>query len=475
MLFHPLIELRSNNQTGIMQTLDTFIAVNRFGLGPKPGEAEQIVNDPKGCVKNQIRRNQKTPKALSNFRPSADIIKEVETSRRNKKTSSKSMRQMVKKNARKNYYSEFFQRTVHMVKTDTPFAERMVLFWSNHFTVSAAGKKDLAPVVAAYEREAIRPHIFGKFEDMLLAVIQHPVMLAYLDNHTSMGPNSVAGMRRKFRTGVKTGLNENLSREILELHSLGVNGGYGQNDVIGLAKAISGWSHGAVRGKRDKTPIHGEFEFKSYFHEPDSKYILGKRYKAQGVKTGRKVLKDLARHPSTAKFIATKLARHFIADDPPASAINRLAEVYLKSEGDLADVSRALVELDEVWAVPASKVKNHYELMISAWRASGRKSFDLKDFAEPIQAFAQVPFMAPSPAGWPDRAAEWISPESLMRRIEWLRQLSAKMPPDWNPERFLDDVIGPIASDETRLWVSRAPSTDAGLALVMSSPEFQRR
>lgn len=158
-----------------MQTLDTFIAVNRFGLGPKPGEADQIANDPKAWVKNQIRRNPKTPKAISGFRSSADLIKELETSRKNKKSTPKSMRRMVQRNARKDYFNELFQRTVHMVETDTPFVERMVLFWSNHFTVSAAGKKDLAPVTAAYEREAIRPHIFGKFEDMLLAFIQHPV------------------------------------------------------------------------------------------------------------------------------------------------------------------------------------------------------------------------------------------------------------------------------------------------------------
>lgn len=458
-----------------MQTLDTFIAINRFGLGPKPGEAERVVKNPRSWVKNQIRRNQSTPRSLSAFPPSKDIITDLESDRKNKSNIAKSKRRMARRDAQKEYFEELFERAVHMVNTDTPFVERMVLFWSNHFTVSSASKRSLAPITAAYEREAIRPNIFGKFEEMLLAVVQHPAMLIYLDNHTSMGPNSIAGIRRKFRTGTKTGLNENLAREILELHTIGVNGGYDQKDVIGVAEALSGWSHGAIRVKADKTAIHGRFEFKKYFHEPDSKYVLGKRYRANGVKTGQKILKDLARHPSTARFIATKLARHFIADDPPDSAVNRLAEVYMKSGGDLADVSKTLVELDEVWASPAPKVKNHYELMISAWRASGQQIFNPKDFAEPIQAFAQVPFLAPSPAGWPDTAAEWISPESLMRRIEWLRQLAAKMPPDLNPEHFLDNVIGPIATDETRLWVSRAPSTDAGLALVMSSPEFQRR
>ena len=290
-----------------------------------------------------------------------------------------------------------------------------------------------------------------------------------------MGPNSIAGLRRRFKTGVESGLNENLAREILELHTLGVNGGYSQEDVIGLAKAISGWSHGAQRLKRDTAPVHGHFEFKKYFHEPDSKVVMGKRYKSRNVKTGEKVLKDLARHPSTAKFIATKVARHFIADVPPPSAIDKLTRVFLKSKGDLADVSKALIELDEVWAVPAPKVKNHYDLMLSAYRASGQMTFTQTDFQEPLEAFAQVPFFAPSPAGWPDTASEWISPESLMRRVEWLRELAAKLPPDWNPQQFMDDLIGPIATDETRTWVSRAPSPDAAMALVLSSPEFQRR
>jgi len=457
-----------------MKSLETFIALNRFGLGPRPGEADKVEGNPRDWVKDQIKRSQKTPNSLRSFQSSSSIIVALDEAKK-LKAKSKSMRRTAMKTIQDEYINEMYERTAHMIRTDTPFAERMVLFWSNHFTVSSASKKNLTTLTPAYEREAIRPHIFGKFEDMLIAVIQHPVMLAYLDNHTSMGPNSRAGLRRRFKTGVETGLNENLAREILELHTLGVNGGYDQKDVIELAKAITGWSHGAIRLKQDRSAVHGEFEFKKYYHEPGRKTVMGRSYRGRGVKTGVDILKDLARHPSTARFIATKLVRHFIADDPPALAVERLTEVYLKSKGDLADVSKALVKLDAVWAVPAPKVKTHYELMISAYRASGLDRFNLEDFSEPLQAFAQIPFSAPSPAGWPDKAVEWISPESLMRRVEWLRQLSAKMPPDWNPDRFLDDVIGPVASEETRTWVSRAPSPDAGLALVLSSPEFQRR
>lgn len=460
-----------------MKSLETFIAVNRFGLGPRPGEADVVARDPRRWLKDQISRNRNRPKRLTEFRPSWEILEDREAVRMQRKSNKKRKEQRRRGllTIQNEYIGELLARAEHMVRTETPFAERMVLFWSNHFTVSAAAKRNIAPILPAYEREAIRPHIFGKFEDMLIAAVRHPAMLVYLDNHSSMGPNSISGLRRRFKTGVETGLNENLAREILELHTLGVNGGYEQQDVIGLAKALSGWSHGAFRLKNDNSPIHGSFEFKKYFHEPDPKYVLGERYRSRGVKSGMAVLKDLARHPSTARFIATKLARHFISDDPPASAIDKLAETFLKTKGDLTDVSKTLIELDEVWAVPAPKVKNHYELMVSAYRVSGQTRFTEKDFQEPLTAFAQVPFFAPSPAGWPDKASHWISPESLLRRVEWLRALSAKLPPEWNPQRFLDDVIGPVATDETRLWVSRAPSRDAALALVLSSPEFQRR
>ncbi len=460
-----------------MKTLASYIAINRFGLGPRPGEADKVEKDPKKWIKEQIQRSPRIPAGLLRYKSSEDIVRLSGTARAEKKQN-KTARQKIdklKSSLRENAVQETFARTEHMIATDTPFVERMVMFWSNHFTVSGAGKGNIFFVAPAYEREAIRPHIFGKFEDLLLAVVRHPAMLTYLDNHKSVGPHSRMGIRRSFVTGVKTGLNENLAREILELHTLGVNGGYTQTDVIEFAKAITGWSHGAIRQNRDYRPMHGRFEFKKHFHEPDSKKVLGKKYREKGVKTGEAILKDLARHPSTARFIATKLARHFIADDPPETAVNRLAGVFTKTGGDLADVSKALIELDEVWNQSHPKIKTHYELMISAFRASGKSGFKLKDFSVPLQAFAQVPFQAPSPAGWPDTAADWIAPESLLRRVEWLRQFAATLPAGWNPQKFLDDVIGPVATDETRTWVSRAPSTDAALALILSSPEFQRR
>ncbi|NNE59045.1 MAG: DUF1800 domain-containing protein [Hellea sp.] len=453
-----------------MESIETFIATNRFGLGPAPGEAERVASDPRGWIHNQIDRRPKTPKALSGFRDSDDIIVDIFDNRDDAPARKKNIRRAL----RQDYVDELIARARHMISTPKPFAERMVMFWSNHFTVSST-KGIITPAIPAYEREAIRPNIFGKFEDMLIDVVRHPVMLTYLDNQLSVGPNSIAGMRRKFRTGTPTLMNENLAREVLELHTLGVKGGYVQDDVVALAKALTGWSHGAILAGLDNDRLHGKFDFKKYMHEPNSKRVLGKRYRDSGKKTGVKILKDLARHPSTARHIATKLVRHFVADDPPLEVVYDIASIYLDNKGDLKEVSKALIDHPAVWAEPTPKVKSHYELMISAFRVLGMTDANPVNFVEPLREFGQVPFSAPSPAGWPDQASKWIAPESLMRRVEWLRKFAGMTPGGIRPDKFLDDVIGPVAGDDTRLWASRAPSTDVALGLILACPEFQRR
>lgn len=456
-----------------MKSLATFIALNRFGLGPAPGEADKASKDPRGWIKAQIETKRKPVAAFEGLRSVASMNADIHNARLKspedlKKTTGGLYRAVFRK--------EQVLRARHMIGAKQPFAERMVLFWSNHFTVSLT-KRIIGPTIPAYEREAIRPHIFGRFEDMLKAVCTHPTMVAYLDNIISMGPNSTAGKRRIAATGTKKTINENLAREILELHTLGVNGGYTQIDVIELAKAITGWSHGGLRMRQagDTRPVHGGFEFNPAFHEPGVKTVLGKVYKENGVNTGLAILADLARHPSTANFIATKLVRHFVADDPPAAAVNKIAAVFRKTDGDLAAVSTALVDLDDVWASPMPKVKNHYELVISALRATGNVKADPRDIMQPLRELGHIPFTASSPKGWGDSAKDWIAPEALMRRIEWLRRYSATLPSNLFPAKLLEDTIGPVASDETRTWVSRAPSGDAAIAMVLGSPEFQRR
>ncbi|MEL6302765.1 MAG: DUF1800 domain-containing protein [Pseudomonadota bacterium] len=453
-----------------MRTLDTFHAVNRFGLGPTPKDVFSKGDDPRGWVIGQIADHE-TPTVLRSFTSSEEIIKGLHDARM---AGAGELEKMAADNYRKAFAPEVIARSRAMIETDVPFAERMVMFWSNHFTISRS-KAIVGPVIPAYEREAIRPHIFGRFSEMLIAVCRHPAMLSYLDNAASFGENSRAGKRRRRRSGTEKTLNENLAREILELHTLGVDGGYEQVDVIELAKVISGWSHGGLRFKFEDQPAHGRFEFKPYFHEPGTKRVLGKKYREDGVNEGTAVLNDLAQHPSTAKFIATKLVRHFVTDRPDPADVERIAKVFLDSEGDLAETARAIVELDAAWEQPLSKVKSHYEFVISVNRAMGNTKPRPRDVFQALREMGQIPFSAPSPAGWGDEANDWVAPESLMRRIEWTHRFCARLPSSLVPAKELERLLGPVASEALALEVQRAPSGTDAMTLILTSPEFQRR
>ena len=453
-----------------MRSIDTFIALNRFGLGAAPGEGDRVASDPRGWADAQVGRVP-MPEALMRFRSSADIIADMHRAR---KQGPATLRPAVREALRRDFGPEVMARARHHIATDRPFAERLVLFWSNHFTVSRA-KGIIGAAVPAFEREVIRPHVFGRFTDMLRAATRHPAMIAYLDNQVSIGERSRVGRRRMERKGNAKTLNENLAREILELHTLGVNGGYAQSDVMELARAITGWSHGGMRFGRDARPIHGEFEFQPNFHEPGPKTVLGITYREDGAEEGLAILDDLAHHPSTADFIATKLVRHFVADDPPAGAVRAVARTFLETDGDLAAVSRALVRLDAAWANPLAKVKSHYEFVIAVNRATGNAKAKRPNIMRPLRELGQQPFMAPSPAGWGDTAATWIAPEALMRRIEWVRRYAATLPPTLRPDALLEETVGAVADDSLRRWVDLAPSGDAGIAMVLASPVFQRR
>jgi uncharacterized protein (DUF1800 family) len=448
-----------------MQDIASFIALNRFGLGVGPGEPEAVEADPKGWIRRQIVRHQTVPAALTAFPSAAVIMKEIHEARLE---SPEILRQVTGRHYRETFGPEITARARHMIKTDTPFAERMVLFWSNHFTVSRT-KAIVGPALAAYEREAIRPHIFGRFADLLIAVASHVGMVSYLDNNVSMGPNSPAGRR----TG--RALNENLAREILELHTLGVNGGYTQSDVTAFAKALTGWTHGGTVGQRRAVAVSGEFVFRNAMHEPGPKTILGKTYREDGIDEAKVVMHDLARHPSTARFIATKLVRHFVADDPPQPCVDLIADVFQDTDGDLAAISRALVDLEAVWQHPLPKVKTPYELVISTLRALDLDDLTPQTLRVPLATLGQQPFNAPSPQGWPDEARHWLAPEALLRRIEWLRAIAVRVPDTLQPAILLERLIGPVASAETKQMIHLAPSGDAAVALILAAAEFQRR
>ncbi len=390
-----------------MLTQDAAIAANRFGLGARPRDAAAIGSDPKGWLEEQVASAKRSAPAAGE--PAGVRARAPEAPRPRGRppgcragarergpaeegaprsdgngagTASPGIGEDAIKQfgqfSREHYLEQVNERHRRAIETDQPFIERLVQFWSNHFAVSA-DKALVGPLVGLYEQEAIRPHVTGNFHALLLAVERHPAMNIYLDNTTSMGASSMAASLARSR-GRELGLNENLAREILELHTLGVDGGYTQRDVTEFAKVITGWSIGGAIGpgargavkpvsaggnaqKAARSPFGdggkpGEFYFRPAMHEPGDKVVLGKTYKESGVAEGEQVLASLARSPATAKHLATKLARHFVADDPPDALVARLADTYLKHDGELAPVYRDLIRADESWRRAAREVQD---------------------------------------------------------------------------------------------------------------------
>jgi uncharacterized protein (DUF1800 family) len=307
--------------------------------------------------------------------------------------------------------------------------------------------------------------VLGNFHDMLRASTRHPAMQIYLDNFQSIGPDSIAGERQK------KGLNENLAREIMELHTLGVDGGYTQKDVTEFAKILTGWTIDA-----DNKGDGSGFFFAPRRHEPGGKILLGTNYHDDGVNEGEQALWAFSRHPSTARFIATKLARHFIDDNPPQSAVDKLAASFTRSNGDLLPVYRTLIGLDEAWQNPLAKVKTPNDLILSLFRATNTAdTIEDKKLVSFYRKLNQMPFSAPSPAGWSDKASDWIGAEALLQRIDLARFFARAVHTTFDPKDLLENTIGPVASNDTRAAVTRAGSTQEAIALLFSSPEFQRR
>jgi uncharacterized protein (DUF1800 family) len=366
----------------------------------------------------------------------------------------------------KTFRTEALARLQRAMIADCGFVERLVVFWSNHFCISA-NKGGLARMWAgSFEREAIRPHVLGRFGDMLKAVEQHPAMLFFLDNQQSLGPESRAGENRK------RGLNENLAREIMELHTLGVGGGYSQDDVTSLARIITGWTYAGRRGQLG-TP--GSFVFNANAHEPGAQRLLGKIYPNNGVAQGEAALADIARHPSTAKFIAAKFARHFVADDPPPALVARLQDVFRKSDGDLMALTLALVESDAAWQAPPTKMRSPYEFLVATGRLLARIPDDPGRYLGGLNLLGQPLWSPAGPNGFPDSNAAWAAPEGMKLRLDISAQLASRLADSIDPRDLLELAAADAASPETRRTIERAESRQQALALLLMSPEFQRR
>jgi uncharacterized protein (DUF1800 family) len=364
------------------------------------------------------------------------------------------------------YRAEALARFQRAAQARAGLVERLVAFWANHFCVSVAKSNFIRISAGAFEREAIRPHVLGRFSDMLLAVESHPAMLHYLDNQQSIGPNSQAGLRQN------RGLNENLAREIMELHTLGVDGGYTQDDVASLARILTGWT---IAGRGSKLGEPGTFAFNPNAHEPGPQLLLGKTYAPEGTRQGEAALLDLARHEATANHIATKFSRHFVADEPPPALVGHLAEVFRATAGDLKAVTLALIDAPEAWTAPLTKMRMPYEFLVAAMRITGRVPEDPGALLQPLAMLGMPLWTPPGPNGFPDTAAAWASPEGMKLRLDVALQTASRLrdPPD--PRELLDAIAGGAASEETRQTVARAETKQQGIALLLMSPEVQRR
>ncbi len=456
------------------------IAANRYGLGARPGDLAAIGSDPRGWLVAQLSGPPPlldVPGLASSQQVLArvfEIRREARDARAARAAGAAAQATKLGALYRPIYVSEATARLATAVASERPFLERMVQFWSNHFAVSV-DKFIVLGLAGSFEREAIRPHVLGSFSELLLAAERHPAMLLYLDNAQSMGPHSpfvqrVAARRPEARLGI----NENLAREILELHTLGVDGGYSQLDVTRFASVLSGWSIGGGAGPL-ASGEPGRFLFRPQLHEPGAQRLLGRDYREPGIAQGEAVLRDLARSPATARHIATGLARHFVADEPPGRAVEHLTRAYLDSDGDLPSLYRALIGLHEPWESALSKYKTPAEFVVSSYRALGQPVEPGRGALAALELLGQRTWAPGSPAGWPDRGADWNGASALLKRIEWARALGARLGSREDARSLAPQLLGGTLGERTREAIDHAASGAQALALLLASPEFLRR
>jgi len=472
--------------------VDFAIAVNRFGLGARPGELERI-GQPREWLRGQLAGgaplldDPALPSARDVLTGAAALLLERTAPRESAATgagdaaaASQRARQQQLANRLPRYYRPIYvtdarARLLSAVSTERPFVERLVQFWSNHFAVSV-DKVAVLGLAGALEREAIRPHVLGRFSELLLAVEKHPAMQLFLDNQSSVGPNSMFA-RRAGQRSREVGLNENLAREILELHTLGVDGGYTQADVTSLARVLTGWSINGVRGalRRLDAGPPGEFVFRPLVHEPGGQTVLGRRYAQEGVGQGEAVLRDLAAASATARHLATKLARHFVADEPPASLVQRLAGEFTRNGGDLAAVYRALIDAPEPWATATPKFKTPNDYVLSIYRGLDLPVPEGQQALSAFELLGQRQFSPGSPAGWPDRSVDWDGSAALLKRIEFADAMARRLGTTRDASALAPQLLGAVLSDDTRQSIARAANGVQALTLLLTAPEFMRR
>lgn len=469
------------------------IGIQRFGLGAGQGSRDRLGADIRAALLDEIRPERALiqGEGLPTTARGIQIVTQIEDRRRMEREARRHVAQQGPAMAptgetmpgmtaapaspppdpeavrlRDILHLDIKARIDHGLAAPAGFAERWVLFWSNHFCIALRRGQIMQGLAGPYEREAIRPHVFGRFADLLVAVETHPAMLHYLDQRQSIGPNSPAGQRRR------RGLNENLAREILELHTLGVGGGYAQADVTAFARALTGWS---ITGFEENIDGYGAFVFAPNRHEPGPQTVMGRVYAQDGKEKGLAILRDLARHPSTARFLATKIARHFVADSPPPALVAALDTEFRKTDGDLAALARVLVAHPESIKAPPSKIRTPYEFVLASLRAAGALADRVPALVNALNLMGQPLWNPPGPNGFPDDEASLAAPKAIKTRLEFSMQFARPHGGRIDPRDLAEALFGEALSMETRQAIARAETRPQGLALLLMAPEFQRR
>jgi uncharacterized protein (DUF1800 family) len=439
------------------------VAFQRFGLGAKPGGPARIGQDPKGAIQDEVRTRDIAlivDPALPNYRK-ACFESQMDFSR------AEDLRQL-----------ELNARIDKQMLVEIGFVERLVIFWANHFSMTVNKSGAVRGTIGQWERDVIRANVLGKFSDMLYGTFEHPAMLSYLDNDDSIGPNSSIGQQWG------AGFNENLAREAMELHTVGSDGGYTEEDVTAFAKILTGWSY--VRGWEAEGGYNGgtrrnrgQFIYRANWHEPGAITLMGRTYPAEGKRQASRVLNYLARHPSTAEHIAFKLVRHFITDDPTPEMVEPLKRRFLSSDGNLKLVSLALLDLPEAWSAPLTKLRTPNEMSVAQYRALGKRYKDdnIWAFSEPLKALNNMQWESPSPEGYADDTPKWLSPDAIRLRLDTAqyRNWSTVGSYQGNVVRLAGWLFDAALSRETRERIDGIGNNNNALTILFTSPEFQRR
>lgn len=450
-----------------------WIALTRFGMGPKPGSVSRLSRGPNAAL--QACLNELEAPGIARIEPRPDLVLPT-------REQAAESGWGVNNTVRQRYFeTELRARYAKPMTPEVGFVERLVLFWSNHFSMMETDGY-LRASIGQWERDVIRANVLGKFPDMLKQVMQHQAMITYLNNDMSFGPNSTHSViaRRSGKPGFSN--NENLGREILELHTLGEGAGYTQSDVTNLSLALTGWKTSGAIG----------FYFDRYFHEPGSVTVLGKTYSGSGMDKGLAILHDLALHEKTAKHIAFKLLYHFVSQEPDPAMVETLAAKYLETEGDLKEVAKCMLLMPGSWTAPANRIQLPYVWVIALLRAIGVDAAGAERIwhrlGSPLNALYNSPWSWLTPDGFPDDGEFWLNADALRLRKDAVHYVlwDANRLGAWSWRNVQDSefsVFHTLLSPATKQAISTVNSSSAqpitkayaSWTIAFMSPEFLYR